>query len=220
MPEVARMTPLKVTAVMAEPVSFSFGTIALDALLASQVARRDGMVPPARGESSAERPEPPLRRHPSGFYMASWAIPGELLWSHGTHIHKPPPTDWYARLCTDKVRRVDVSSGPDKANRIPRHRMKFRDLVWFCVGDAEQLEVLLRGVTRLGSYRRDGIGKRKQWRVEPCDTWDGFPVLRDGLPLRSLPLDYPGLAEGHRTGMASLSFPYWDPMRQEMLAIP
>lgn len=220
MSEVAVMTPLKVTAVMAGPVSLNFGSIALDALLASQVARRDGLEPPMRGQSPEQVPVPPLARHPSGFYLASWAISGDLLWSYGTHIHRPVPADWYARLCTDKVRRVDVSSGVDKAYRVPRHRTKFRELVWFCLGDAEQIEVLLRGVTSLGSYRRDGIGRRKEWRVELCKAWDGFPVLREGVPLRSLPLDYPGLADGHRTGMASLNYPYWEPMRQEMLAIP
>ena len=42
MPAESELVPLVVTAEMAEPVSFNFGTVALDALLAGQVARHEG----------------------------------------------------------------------------------------------------------------------------------------------------------------------------------
>lgn len=213
------MIPLRVVTTLAEPVDFTFGTVALDALLAGQVARRDGLPEHRRGAPTDVQPEPPIAKHQRGYYLASWALPGRLQWSQATHIHRPPPVDWYLRLCTGKVARVDISTGPDKAYRIPRYRRKFVDLTWWCVGCKEAIETLLRGVTRVGSHRRDGIGKVRQWAVEPCDTWPGFPVMRDGEPLRSLPLDTEGLGE-HRTGSASLRFPYWEPLYQELCAIP
>lgn len=221
MSEVAAvMVPLKVTAIMSMPVTFTFGSVALDALLASQVARRDGLPEWRRGHPTDEIPVPPLKYADAGYYLASWAIPGPLVWSWTTHLHKPPPVDWYLRLCTDKVRRVDTGSGEDKAWRVPRHRQFFREIVWCCIGDEKQVRELLLGVTRIGSYRRDGIGKVRRWEVEQCETWDGFPVLRDGIPLRSLPPDYPGLDIDHRTGYAALRFPYWEPSHQELCALP
>lgn len=220
MPAEHGMSPLRVVAELSEPVSFSFGTVALDALLASQVARRDGRPPMRRGEPSDYTPVPPIAPHPSGYYLASWALPGRLAWSMATHIHKPAPADWYLRLCTGKVRRIDIGTGPDKAYRLPRHRQRFTDLTWWCIGDAEAIRLLLLGVTRVGSHRRDGIGKVRSWTVEPCDTWDGFPVMRDGIPLRSLPLDTSGLSTSARSGYAALRFPYWEPLNQEMVAIP
>lgn len=214
------MTPLRIVATMRDPVTFTFGSVALDALLASQVARRDVLPGHRRGCPTEVHPIPPIATDPRGFYLASWALPGELLWSQSTHVHRPPPVDWYIRLCTDEVKRIDIGTGSDKAYRIPRNRQMFRDLTWVCIGDDEQIKILLRGVTRLGSYRRDGIGRVRRWTVDLCEPWSGFPVLRDGLPLRSLPLDYPGLATGHRTGMASIRPPYWEPTYQQLLAIP
>lgn len=214
------MIPVQVTAEMALPVSFSIGSVALDSLLASQVARRDSLPEWRRGSPTEIVPEPPIAKDARGFYLASWALPGPLVWSWTTHIHKPPPVDWYMRLCTSRVRRVDTGAGEDKAWRVPRHRRFFKEIVWHCLGAPEQIDVLLRGVTRIGGQRRDGIGKVRKWKVEACHVWDGFPVLRDGLPLRSLPRDYPGLAPGHRSGMGALRLPYWDPAHQEMVALP
>lgn len=216
----ARMIPLCITATMAEPITSSFMPPALDSMLARQVKLREraphflrGMVP--------ELIDIPIALGASErFYLASFAQLGEPLWSRVAHVHRRAPSQWYARLCGPRVKRVDTATGADKGYRIPRHRSFYHQIHWWCIGDPEPIRDLLSTVLRIGSCRRDGIGRRREWSVAPCESWgEGFPVMRDGQPLRTLPLGYPGLVEP-RTTMARLMFPYFIHENEEMVACP
>ena len=92
-------------------------------------------------------------------------------------------------------------------------------MTWFALGDRNGVEALLTWVHYLGKKRSVGLGKVLAWHVVDVEPWPGFPVLRDGAPLRALPLDWPGLGE-HRRDFRVLAPPYWERWREEECAVP
>jgi len=214
------MEPLQVTAHMRGFVESSH-PIHLDSLLAASVARRRGMPERIATAGDIETIEIPLQLEPGGrFHMASAAHAGRVLASRLEHIHKRAPHEWYTVLCGDGVKRVNMGEEPDKSWRVPRHGYLYDRLTWWCAGDADAIRDLLRGVIHVGARRRHGIGRVARLEVEPCESWDGFPVVRDGKPLRNLPLDYPGLGERVPQRVLRLTFPYYLGDGKEMLACP
>jgi CRISPR type IV-associated protein Csf3 len=125
------------------------------------------------------------------------------------------------------LRHIRINAGPCKSYRIPletRHLEEDR-LTWWCVGDASAIRDLLGWITYLGKKRSVGLGKVRRWTVEPCvPPWgDGFPVVRDGQPMRSLPPDWPGLADDVERAyrvLGCVDGPYWDKTREEICAVP
>lgn len=106
----------------------------------------------------------------------------------------------------------------------PRWRIELRNvralhgLLSHLLGEGRVRE-LLALVTHLGKRRAVGLGRVERWEVLPCEPWEGFPVLRDGRPLRPLPTDWPGLVE-YDLGLRTLSYPYWDSSRRVECAVP
>lgn len=214
------MTPLCVTARVAGALALPNHPLALDALLASQVALREGLPAP-RHAADCQPIEIPIQREPGGrFHLCSHA---EYEWERHAlrHINRRAPVEQYQTIGRDKIRRVQITAGANKSYRIPMQtgHVVNDELRWWCVGDADAIRELLAGVVFLGKKRSVGLGKVAAWSVEACPTWAGFPVVRDGKPLRPLPTDWPGL-ERPRCGYANLTYPYWAHEREELLAVP
>lgn len=212
------MSPLRVTALVPGQIALPNGPLALDSLLACQVALRDGLPPP----SSAADCVPiqiPVQLEPGGrFHLCSFSE-GGLTEFDIRYVNRRAPTEAYVEFGVPG--RVQINGGPDKSYRIPLEvgHVAGGELVWWCVGDAEQIRQLLATVGYLGKKRNVGLGRVAGWTVEPCETWPGFPVVRDGRPLRPLPQDWPGL-EDPPLAYRVLSYPYFDHTREELLACP
>lgn len=215
------MTPLQITAQLRGAISLPEHMLALDGLLAYAVAQRSGRPPP-RTAGDCEPVEIPIAREPGGrFHLCTVAMfaaeQAELRW-----VNRRAPIDRYQELGDTKIRRVQITAGPDKSYRLPLETFhtEHDQLLWYAIGDAPAVEDLLGDVGYLGKRRAVGLGRVVEWRVEACEPWgDGFPVVRDGQPLRPLPLDWPGLADppvAYRT----LTYPYWDHTREEPCAVP
>lgn len=216
--------PLRITARLAEGIVLR-RPLMLDALLAWVVAARARLLaPPAGGECAII--EIPIQREPQGrFHLASqgmYAVEASEL----RHKNRRAPWVEYARLGSPKIKRVDIAAGANKSYRVPYSLELLRgdEITWYCLADAERIRDLLRDVHYLGRHRGAGKGRLDihgtPWRVDPCEAWEGFPVLdSDGLPLRQLPLDWPGLGPSGQQ-MRVLTYPYYDQARAEMLACP
>lgn len=217
---VGGMIPLHVQALMRREVEWD-RPVALDALLAASVARRLDMPRPSRLSDVVDIPIP-IAREPGGrFHLASQAhVELPVLFSREQYVHKRAPWEHYATLCDDKVKRVMLDKEPDKSWRVPKIGARYASVHWWCVGEPEGVRELLLGVTRIGARRRHGCGDVREWIVEECEPWEGFPVLRDGQPLRNLPLDHPGLTPGAPMRMGRLTMPYFLREGEEMLACP
>lgn len=215
------MRPLVVTARLSSAISMPRTGIALDALLASQVALRLELPPPRHAADCVPLEIPIARSECDRFYRASFAV-----WEWEQHetrwVNRRPVIAEAQMLGSPKIRRMNITAGADKGYRLPLEVGHVVDdtLTWWCVGDAEPIRDLLATVVGLGKKRSVGLGRVAEWRVDECEPWgDGFPVVRDGKPLRTLPADCPGL-EDPPLAMRVVDLPYWAHEREELAACP
>lgn len=199
------MTPLVVKARLLEGFVVRY-PIHLDAILTAAAAMRDGLLLPPVSLAECRHIDIPIQRSACGrFWMASAGqyVPAE---QELRHKHRRAPWVEYARLGSPKIRRVQIAAAENKSLRIP---YEFTipvngEVLWWCVGDRDGVLGLLHLVHYLGKFRNSGKGRVAQWTVEPCASWgDGFPIMRDGTPLRNIPV-----AEGAIGAMERCEPPY------------
>lgn len=215
------MIPLEVTAHLRGAICLSNGPISFDGLLASLVAVRDGL-PPAFGAADVLPIEIPVQREPAGqFHLASVSRCEPEAYEL-RHVNRRFPIAEAMMLGSEKIRRIDLSAKATKSWRFPIATFHAVDdrVTWWCIGDRERIVELLKLCQYIGMKRAVGLGAVDRWTVEPVEPWPGFPVLRDGLPLRSLPIDWPGLSEDAERGMACRTYPYWRRAHEELSAVP
>lgn len=192
----------------------------LDALLAYQVAQRAGLPMWARPDEQAHV-KIPIARSPCGRFHLASAPQFAVAASEARHKSRRPIVAEAQLLAGESVRRIDIQSGPSKGFRIPyaTHLLVGDAVYWWCLGDRERVAELLAGALHLGHRRGVGHGWVRRWDVQSCPAWPGFPVVRDGQPLRALPREWPGVTGGS-LGLAALTFPYWARDRREVCVVP
>jgi hypothetical protein len=192
----------------------------LDALLAYQVAQRAEL--PMYARPSEHSPiEIPIQRSPCGRFHLASAPQYSVLESEARHKSRRPVIAEAQMLAGPSVKRIDIQTGPSKGFRIPysTHLLVGDAVHWWCLGDRERIVGLLSGALHLGNRRGAGHGWLTRWDVQPCEPWPGFPVVRDGKPLRALPLDWPGLV-APAVGLANVTYPFWDRETEQPCAVP
>ena len=196
------MTPLCITAQLRGPVSMS-RPIALDSLLAWALVQRLNVAPDEHVEITIPVEMEPGRR----FHLCSHSI-GDVEEMDMRHINRRPIVEQAQMLAADNVRTINTVNGPSKGRRFPTEVAFMRGdvLRWYCIGDAPEICELLRGITHVGGRRSVGVGAVISWSVDECETWEGFPVARDGVALRPLPSDTPDVSG--ELEMGRLTFPY------------
>lgn len=211
--------PLRITARLGSGTALPYGPMALDALLAWAVAAREGFLAPVDGYREIEIP---VAREPGGrFHLCSFSV-GEVVASEATWVNRRFPIPEAQALAEPAFKRIQINAGAQKSYRLPLELQHFRDqtLTWFALGDAGRIADLLSLVTHLGKRRGVGHGWVREWHVEPCESWPGFPVMRDWHPLRPLPLDWPGLAEDAERRYCRATYPYWRRGDEVACAVP
>lgn len=215
--------PLEVRARLAGPVlRGGEDWPALDALLAWAVVRRDAIPVALTAAECIQVAIPVERESDRRFYLASFGA--AVVEAHrGRWTNRRFPVEEAQLVGSPKIRRIDVGAGACRTYRIPQEEVFLRDdaMAWWCVGDEAGVRALLVDhVGYLGRRRAVGGGRVAAWEVAPCVPWgEGFPVVRDGLATRTLPLDWPGLTPDHPAGYRTLTYPYWDRAREEMRAV-
>jgi len=216
------MIPLRVTARVRGEISLTHGYLHLDGLLAWAVCQRD-RIPPAMTPDEWVPVEIPVERSECGRYHLCSASIGRAEWHEVRYTVRRFPIERGQKLLPEKVRRVNLSAGAQKHFRIPRTSMHLQDdeLRWHLLGEPEEVERLLSLVHYLGKRRAVAAHRPVEWSVEEDEPWgDGYPVLRDGQPLRHLPADLPGLRTERRM-FGRLSYPYHQPaLGEELIATP
>lgn len=218
------MTPLQIRAVLDGQIMDP--KVRLDGLLAAVSAERLGMPPVHASGTELDRHLEELRSEVAKilqwegrFFLCSDPSFEVEEWER-RHITKRFPTDRAATQGSEKVRRIEISTGLSKNYRIPARACFLRDdrIIWHALGEQAAVLSALGEVLYLGKKRSLGLGKVRDWKVVPCESWAGFPVLRDGVPLRAVPVDYPGV-QMHRIALDTLVFPHWDHTRKVPCAV-
>lgn len=216
-----QLDPIVVTATIGGPIHAPDGLPMLDGLLAWATAARDGL-PMVLTAADAQDIDLPLQRSACGRLWLCSQGSGEVEAAELRYTNKRPAIEQIQTLAEPKMKRVDIGAGANKGYRIPRpvsYLVEDR-ITWWAIGDVGAVRALLELVTHIGKKRSVGWGRVVGWRVEPVSPWDGFPVLRDGMPLRPLPLDWPGLAPAAPTGFRTVSPPYWNHANENLCAVP
>lgn len=221
--DVTLFEPLIIRCTVDAPICMPTKTLALDGLVAAAVARRTGQPPAASAAECAPIEIPIMRETRGRFHLASGAQFAVDVRARSYTNRRFPTHEAQNIGCAKTMRRILVTAGSTKAFRLPREHLHLQhdEVAWFCIGDSDALLDLLHDITALGKRRAVGLGALVpgSWRVEPIEPWDGFPVLRDGVPLRPLPLDWPGLVT-YEPGYARLTYPYWDRPNEALCATP
>lgn len=215
------MTPLRVQARIQSAISLPGSLLMLDSLLASVVAKEQGLDTHFVATLQPTEIVIPVAKSECGRYHLASAADYEWQERESTWINKPSPVAAAQLWANDKVR-LEQGKGLSKPWRLPIATgwVKGDLLTWWCVGDAAEIERLLRYVTHLGKRAAVGKGEVAEWVVEPCETWAGYPVLRGGYPLRPLPTDTPDLAEDAYIADGRLTYPYWMQDGRDWVAMP
>ena len=183
--------PFRVTAKLRGPMMRPSHGIYLDSLLMARVAVMEQRPPMDwRTRDQLSEPEIPIALSECGrVYLASAGL-YDVECSSKTFINKRFPMGEAQAMGDLGLKRILVGGGLSKGFRIPRELIHLVNdqIVWFAIGDIGKTEEILAGVSGLGPRRGVGHGEVADWKVETVEAWEGFPVLRDGAPLRRLPL--------------------------------
>ena len=214
------MNPIRITARLGGPISLPNGPLHIDALLAWVVAQERQLPPPGFGPLIPI--EIPIAREPGGrFHLCSASI-CDFDAHEMRYVNRKFPLAEAQKFGNDKLRRIHVVAGAQKSYRVPNtvSHVERDEIDWFAIGDAAEALRLLRCVSHLGKRRGVGRGQVREWLVEPFEPWGaGFPVVRDGRPLRPLPPDWPGLVDP-MLSRCSPTYPYWDKSTETVCAVP
>ena len=172
----------------------------------------------------------PLAVHRAGGTWCYAASLAELYGHHGTElVHWNKRLDEAAALALvergslelGKRRKIPTNSGEFKAYHKPLWVEVVDRLVWYAVGDADEVRRLLTTHVRgLGKKRNSGHGAVAEWTVEevgmPADRWMWRP---NGEPVRAIPTR---MLDGWTGETAWLGFrpPYWLAANQTWCAAP
>lgn len=210
--------PLRITARLVGGIVMPHGPPFLDAMLMAGIAMRDNLPP-----MHVQRAEimPPLARSSCGrIWLASQGI-FKVEESELTYKNRRFPMGEAQAMASPKVKSILTAGGLSKGFRTPWEKKHLVDdlMTFYAVGDHDAVvEILSTCITHIGKGRGAGAGKVAAWTVEGVEPWEGFPVLRDGEPLRPLPIDWPGVDPAKaREDERVLEPPYHELFREEPL---
>lgn len=176
------------------------------------VAMRDGLEPHDPSSDAPSSIQIPIEKSPCGrLYLCSSAQ--FVVDQCGSRWkNKRFPIAEAQTMSASKLKRINITGGACRSFRIPHPTIYLNNdsMQWFAIGEPEAVRALLNDwIGFLGHKRGVGLGKVVEWNVDHADVWPGFPVARNGSPLRSLPLDWEGVSKDSDRAMRTLMPPYW-----------
>lgn len=227
-PTVSPYIPVRVVAHLASDIANPRLPPALDGLLAfAQAVYLEQREPPKPGQMAPVDITEAVALSPCGrYHLCTAAIAEPELYRRGRFVNRRMPIAEAQALGDARVRSLNLSGGPAKSFRIPLETawLKADRVTWYALGRVDAIRARLRWISYLGKRRAVGLGKVARWEVEPCpasDLWgDGFPIVRDGRPLRNLPLDVMEPEAGEPfVGYAVITYPYFERDREELCLV-
>jgi len=202
------MAVLSVSAYMASPIA-SRDVVHLDSVLAQAHPLVRGRHI-TRAHSAQDLLTPPLPvttlRHAGRmvFACSAWILPPEA---------RPGRDNFTKRLDAEDVwRRAGAwtpGSGPERIYCLPLVTTETPRVEWVVVGNRRGVMQLLRYVSHVGGWRRQGYGAVREWSVERVDLPPESALVHCGRAARHLPEAWTSGAVSVDDGPCTP--PYWHP---------
>lgn len=221
--------PLRVTAYLCSPV-VSDEYLPLDALIRAQALWNafgwpDRSIPGGDAHDGPQLPPRsiPLAKRSAGrqwYYACSFAQPQPWWVAEGVDHWNKRFDASLADLVDfgNRTARVIVEQGRYRAYHMPMYYRVTEHIEWYCVGEANILQMLLSTVSGIGKKRAYGWGRVSEWRVE---TWPyDWSEWRDGRPTRALPLEASGRGRAFNIRHYGLRPPYYGAASQMRVLMP
>lgn len=91
----------------------------------------------------------------------------EVVTTATRYVHRRFDAGRAASRVPETVRTVLTAGGPYKVYRMPHTLFVAESLIWHCIGDAAEIERLLRRCGNVGYGHTKGYGQVRRWTVEP-----------------------------------------------------
>jgi len=213
MPEANRMQPLRVEWTIVSPViPPGSGLLHSDALLAWAITQRKLSAGAATGSIRDLAEDLPLAKHSASDGSWCWCA-SAIRWECPPHggrtiaaMVRRTEVDDIVQLTAEKSLRsrasqLDLASGPQRNYLLRFDTIHATRATAYMVGEAQQVESLLRDVTHLGKKGNSGYGRVGSVSVSvvssaECDwRWRAMPEP----------------SHDHVAARAAIRAPYWDP---------
>ena len=201
------MKPLKITAKLFDGrIATTDGYLPFDSILSAAWMKRNHPEKYYNTDPSVDEmiiPALPLKTLDGDIHAASFALV-KKAGEETAYWHKrldAQLAEEYVDFCGRRGR-VNTTSATYKAYRMPLNIIMTPEVIWYAVGDRNEIESLLEEIPALGKKTSQGFGQVTEWVVEGIE--EDWSLWKDGQLMRSIP-DPEGDSEwGVRP-------PYWFP---------
>lgn len=241
------MQPLCITAYVAGSIALARPEdLSLDGLLAYQVLRKHFgdefyTLPDPKEELRFARLPLEMRGKPSkkieamqtGDIWQSRTVQDDSCWYHACSsaqiaVKGRDTQYWNKRFDTQaelskhldfggRVEKILIEQGRYKAYHMPLPTMVTDKVVWYAVGDSEQIADFLCPIMAMGKKRVQGNGHVLRWTIEPMA--EDYSEWRDGVLMRPIP--GPLAHSMTPLDMQHIAYraPQWHPMNQALCVV-
>lgn len=204
---------LKITAHMVNKIVTYEDGLPIDSLLQWGAYVLDGK-PRVLDQDPVLRYELPLKKmcsdKPWWFWSASFAQ-YNIIQRSVYHANRSFPME-RKNLLSSKIKSINVAATNTRSTRIPLPAILVDKIVWYCVGNKDKIELLLREVKHIGRKHTRGLGQVNKWIVEPFDkNWS--IIGPNNRLMRAVPYQF--MDKQHERSMfpivSGIRPPYWHP---------
>jgi CRISPR type IV-associated protein Csf3 len=215
-------TPLKITFRMRTPVCLTYPFIHFDAILAHLIQRKNDTIgyrslPSKKVVTRYGDLTMPLMSQGNGkeyIFNASISF-FDIKDAYSTTIYKRF-CERYLNLRRIKKKRIDRARGHFKDYMINLVYIPARKVTFYAMGNAEEIDELLKGLPGLGKKIAIGYGFIKSYEIEEIDH--NYSILKDGRAMRAIPVSF--LKSTSDVAQLAYKSPYWASENTAMCAPP
>jgi CRISPR type IV-associated protein Csf3 len=196
----------------------------LDGILLYQAMRhaygpQDARLPGITLKRTEDAPVPLLiidAGTPGWYYACSFAVwpdhtaEGKSYWEKRIDAGRMDIVD------LGKTRKINIGKGEYRSYHMPIFYLSALRVEWYAVGNALEIERLLRDVWAIGKKTAQGWGRVIRWEVEPWP--EDWSARRNGELMRAIPIT--GDFDKNRVTLTGFRPPYWLRENQALCQTP
>lgn len=215
------MKPIKITAYLTQALAGN--PPMLDSLLMYQVCRNNNLPFIDRKSKIIydELPKLPLKEFEiegKKLYACSDPICSDSEATDVEYFTYRISPKAYDLIIPEKLKNLLIASGCYKMIRKPIRTEKIKNIVWFAVGNIEEVRKLLNQIYSLGGYKKMGYGRTSRFEVE--EIKEDISLSCENILMKTIPCEKEPTFEGCRISYGAFRAPYWHPVNYTRIIEP